>query len=349
MKVIKIAAALALSSGCAFPAMAQEAAADADFRALQALSRPRSSSATHAPGSQPHIDRKQQIALLVHAAGKAKEFYDQHPTHPKAGEARKIEASSLLRAARDGAVEHEEKALRLARDFRWDKKNSSRDRFEIAAFMREFEVQKQNFGESREDALAAYEKAARDLYGEFPDEPALYDLFLGVARNAEPVHARRVANQVLLMPAPATAKDEARTILGRLDMVGKPFEAEWVDEAGVSHRIQDKKGRLVVFYLWAMWAGAADPGDKVKALVPGHATVVSVNVDQDVARAKESRAKLGIPGIAYYDERGMNSPLARQLRATKVPGFYVVNARGEFVGGGGPEQLVALLNRAGQE
>lgn len=323
---------------------AQSAAADEAFRALAALAFPQPAKATTA--AEREADRRRQITAFVAAAEKAKEFYDKHPAHPKAVQARKLEATTLLSAVREGAVEHEAKALRVAKDFRFDSRHPSSERYELAAFMRELEVRRQNYGESREDILAAYERAAKDLYGEFPNEPRVFDLFLGVARNAAPAKARQVANDVLMMPAPAHAKDEARTILRRLDMAGKPLNLEFSDEAGTAHRVVDHKGKTVVFFVWATWAGAADPGAAVKAKIPRGATTVSVNVDQDVARGKAEKAKLGVGGISCFDSRGMNSPLAKQLGVTKVPGFYVVNARGEFVGSAGAEGLDELLERA---
>ncbi len=326
------------------PVYAQSAAADNAFRALKAIASPLP--AKGATSEEREADRRRQITAFVAAADQAREFYAKHPTHAKAIEARKIEATALLSATREGAIEHEAKALRVAKEFRFEPRHSSADRYEVAAFMRELEVRKQNHGESREDVLAAYEKAAKDLYGEFPNEPRVFDLFLGVARNAAPPKARQVANDLLLMPAPAQVKDEARAILGRLDMVGKPLDLDFTDETGATHRVANQKGKTVVFFVWATWAGAADPGAAVKAKIPRGATTVSVNVDQDIGRGKAEKLKLGVSGIAYYDARGMNSPLARQLGVTKVPGFYVVNSRGEFVGSAGPEGLDELLQRA---
>ena len=326
------------------PLYAQNTAADDAFRALQALALP--SPVKGATSAEREADRRRQITAFVAAAEKARDFYGKHPTHAKAIEARKIEATSLLAAAREGAVEHEAKALRVAKEFRFEARHSSADRFEVAAFMRELDVRKQNHGESREDFMAAYEKAAKDLYGEFPNEPRVFDLFLGVARNAAPPKARQVANDILLMPAPAHVKEEARAILGRLDMVGKPLDLEFTDDTGAAHRLATHKGKTVVFFVWATWAGAADPGAAVKAKIPRAATTVSVNVDQDVARGKAEKAKLGVSGISYFDARGMSSPLARQLGVTKVPGFYVINARGEFVGSARAEELDELLQRA---
>lgn len=330
--------------GFSGPGYAQDAAVDDAFRALQALASP--APAKGATSDEREADRRRQIAAFVAAAEKAREFYAKHPTHAKAIEARKIEATALLSATREGAVEHEAKALRVAKDFRFEARHSSADRYEVAAFMRELDVRKQNHGESRENVLAAYEKAAKDLYGEFPNEPRVFDLFLGVARNAAPVKARQVANDILLMPAPAQVKDEARAILGRLDMVGQPITLEFTDEAGTAHHLASQKGKIVVFFVWATWAAAADPGAAVKARIPRAATTVSVNVDQDVTRGKSEKAKLGVSGISYFDPRGMGSPLARQLGVTKVPGFYVINARGEFVGSARAEELDELLQRA---
>jgi hypothetical protein len=279
----------------------------------------------------------------VLAADNAKVFYERYPEHQKVAEARKIEIDSLLKAVRAGATEHEPRALRLARGFRADQAISSRDRFQIAMMVREVAIRRQNLGEAKDEILAQYEKAALDLYGEFPDEPGVYDLLLGVARNGSAAKTRALAGQLLLMPSPPAIKEQARSLVARLDMVGKPLVAEWEDAEGRSHRIQDYRGSVVVFYVWASWAPSPEAHQRVKASVPGGAMLVSVNLDPDAASGLAAKAKAGIGGIAYTDNRGVDAPLVRQLRADKVPGVYVVDRVGRFVGGGAPDELPALL------
>ena len=263
MKVARILSLLSVALATAGSTAAQPAAADIELKSLRVLAAPRPTGAPNRTAEQAETERRQQAAAYVTAADQAKAFLDKNPNHAGAADAKKIEAESMLRAVQVGGVEHETKALRLARDYRADKTNPSRDRFRIAAMVRQVGVQKENHGESREDVLAAYEKAAMDLYGEFPDEPAVYEMFLGVARNAEPVKARAVANRLLVMPAPGIVKDEAKAILARLDLPGKVLATEWTDEGGAFRSVPNYKGKIVVFYAWASWAPSADADQKI--------------------------------------------------------------------------------------
>lgn len=310
------------------------------------LAAPRATSLGQQSAAQADLEKRQQTAAFVLAADKAKDFYEKYPGHVNAVDARKVEVDSLFKAVRAGATEHEPRALRLSREIRSDTKIPSRDRFQVAMMVREVAIRQQNLGEARDEILAQYEKAAMDLYGEFPEEPAVFDLLIGVARNANADKSRALASQVLLMPAPPVAKEQARGIIARLDMPGKPLVAEWEDATGKPHQIQDFKGKIVVFYVWASWAPSPEADQKIKTMLPPAATLVSVNLDSDVTKGQAAKTKSGLGGISYFDQRGLDAPLARQLRADKVPGIYVVDAKGVFVGGGSPDQLAALLEAA---
>jgi hypothetical protein len=339
----------ALLSVFAFAAVAHaQVSPDDAFRTLVISATPRAIGSGARTPQQLDLDRQQQGVELHMAADRAKQFYVQHPAHPKAREARKIEVESLLRAVRAGAYEHESKAVRLASDYRADGGNPRRDRFEVAALAQDIAMQKRPLT-SRAAILAEYEKTALELLGEFHDEPAAYDMLLGVARNADPVRARAMADRVLRMPAPAAVKEEAHLIIGRLDMPGKAIALEWQDDSGKSHKITDYGGKVVVFYVWAAWTPASLEADgKVRTLVPSNAILVSVNVDTNLAEGRNAAARSGIAGIRYYDTRGIQGPLPRQLRVSQVPAVHVVDPRGKYVGAGDPRELPALLQAAGR-
>jgi hypothetical protein len=297
--------------------------------------------------AQVDNDRKLQAATFVAVADMARDFQTRYPGSSNLSEAKKIEAIALMRAVRGGAVENEAKAVRLAIDFRADSRNASADRFQVATLARELEIRKKNIT-SHAQLLDEYEKNANDLFGEFPDEPTVYEMYLGVARSADPVRARAMATKIQRMPAPASAKKEAQTILDRLDMPGKTLAFEFQDAVGKTHQLSEYKGKVVVFYVWATWTPATTDSDgKIKKLVPPSAVLVSVNVDTDVNAAQAAKSKSNVGGVEYYDSRGLQSPLPLQLNVAKVPSVHVVNAQGVFVGSGTIADLSALLKTAG--
>ena len=347
-RIASTAAVLAAFQAVGF-AQALGNAADQDFAALEVAARPLPIAPLAAGQKKTHEDfvrdQKMQSAAFVAAAKQAHDFYTKYPSHAKASEAKKIEAISMLRAANTGSAELEPTALRLAREFRSDNANKSADRFQVAMTVTQIDILKKHLKE-KPALMAEYEKRAGDLYGEFPDEPAVFDLFVGIARNADEVQARSVANQILRMPATARAKEEAQAVLDRLDMPGKPISLEWQDENGKFYKSSDFKGKTLVFYVWSSSSdGPEERGGNLSSL-PANVVLVSVNVDTDVTRGKAAKSKATFVGISYYDDRGLNGPLAKQLRAAKAPAVHVVDSKGTYVGMGAPADLPALLAAA---
>jgi hypothetical protein len=343
-----VAGLLAVSVATAQPV--STGSAQQDFETLKVAARPLEFGPAPAGATRTADDfakqQKLQSAGFVAAAKQANAFYTKYPNDPNAGQARKIEAISLLRAVNTGTAEVEPQAVRLANAFRADKSNSSADRYEVAMNVLQHDVVRKNIVDKKA-LLQEYHDRAMDLYGEFPNEPALFSLLIGVAQNADPELARSTAKQILLIPAPDAIKQQAQAVIDRLDMPGKNVAFEWQDENGKSYQMSDFKGRIVVFYVWATWTPATSAANAAvsAALKPG-VQLVSVNVDTDPAKGKTANAAAKLGGINYYDNRGLQGPLTMQLKAIQVPSVYVVDANGVFVGAGTAFDLPHLLANA---
>lgn len=294
-------------------------------------------------------DRKMQSTAFLAAADQARDFYTKYPAHEKAAEAKKIEAVSTLRAVQTGSTENEPKALRLAREYRSDSANPSLDRYHVATVVTQIEISKKHITE-RTELMAEYEKRALDLYGEFPNEPAVIEMLLGVARNADPAQARSVAAQILRMPATDSVKREAQAVIDRLDMPGKTIELEWQDDTAKFYKLSDLKGKTVVFYIWSTWtAASAASNERIASDLKSGVELISVNVDTQIEKGRSARTKAPFSALSsYYDDRGLNGPLPKQLKAHKVPSVYVVDGSGVFIGSGSPSELPGLLKKAGK-
>lgn len=345
------AIALSVAAFSAATAVAQPASTAKDeLEALKIAARPLEfappANGAAKPADSFAQEQKMQSAGFVNAAKLAREFYAKHPDDANASQARKIEVVSLLRAVNTGTVEVEPQALRLADAYRADKSNASRDRYEVALSVIEHDVMRKKIGD-RATLTKEYHDRAMDLYGEFPNEPQLFALLLGVAQNAEPTLARSTASELLRMPAPSAVKQQAQVVIDRLDLPGKKVAFEWQDEAGKPHSSAEFSGSPVVFFVWASWTPAT--ADAVKALqsaIKSGVQLVSVNVDTDLVAGKAAYAKNAIGGVAYFDNRGLQGPLPAQLKASQVPSVYVVDAKGVFVGAGHATDLPGLLATA---
>ena len=342
--------------GCAVPsprtwAQAAPSPTDTAFETLLVAARPLPIPPL-APGQQMTRDvflrnQKAQSAAFVAAAKMAHDFYTNNASDGRVTQAKKIEVLSLLKADDTGSSEVEPEALRLARQYRSDNANASSDRFAVAMAVTHLQIERERIRDHTA-LMKEYLSRANDLYGEFPNEPAMYDLYIGIARNGDDDTARTVAKQVLGMPAPDNIKQQAQAVIDRLDMPGKPIHLEWQDQSGKFYNSADLKGKVLVFYVWATWAGGATTQAQPLGQLPANTMLVSVNVDTDVAKGKDATSKAPFAGITYVDDRGLDGPLPRELKASKVPAVHVVDANGVYVGSGPIAQLTTLLAKAGQ-
>lgn len=324
--------------------------ADAAWTQLRAMSSVGAATASEKSdsdkkGPATKAEREAKAKALVATANQAKAFYLAFPTHPKAAAAKKMEVTTLLDAVDAGQVTEETRAVQLGASFRNDHANSEADRFQVARQMMELELEKKNL---RSDARTEdLDRQADMLSTEFPNNPGVYRLYLEVVENASEAKARQVADKILSASAPAAIKDQARTVIERYDLVGKAVALDFVSESGTAFKLADKKGKIVVAYVWsgATRTSAAAFASVAKAIKPEH-EVVGINVDKDVARAKATIAQEKPPGLQYVDERGLGSPVATQLKIVDVPCVYVFKANGELAGFGSAGQLAKLLKTA---
>ena len=287
---------------------------------------------------------KGRIESLLDMADQAKEFAAKNPRDPHARKAKKLEALSTLLAAEAGAADQEPKALRLAMAFRNDAGNSEADRFDLAARMASYQIGLKHL--QREDTVLAYEKKADDLAVEFPKNAELYRIYLGVMRVASAQKARQVANKILLAPAPAEIKSEAQAMLDRFDMVGTRVPLEFTAVDGTRFQLEKQAGNRVVVYVWTAQSDTSKEVFLTVGKLAGAATLVGVNVDQDVAAAAQFAAVNHAPGIRYADARGLRGPVAMQLKIQDVPSCYVFGPDGKLVGFGAIDTLSTLVASA---
>jgi hypothetical protein len=303
----------------------------------------RMTSSTLSPDLQAVV-KQGRIKAFLDAAAQAADFAAKNPSHAKARWAKKVEALATLDAAEAGAVEQEPRALRLGVVYRNDKSNAEDDRFEVAARMMDYNIVKQNL--APDQILKEYEKKADGLVAEFPTNAGAYGIYIGVMRFSGIDKVRQVAKKVLLAPAPAAVKAQAQDILDRANLVGQEGQLEFTTTNGNLFRSEKKAGSIIVLYVWT--AQTTDLDNIFSAVTSGAngATLIGVNIDQDIKAATDAVQKFMAPGDQYVDGRGLKSPLARQLRVQDVPSVYVFGRDTRLVGFGSLGDLPALVAAA---
>lgn len=296
--------------------------------------------------AQALLETEAYARYFLDTATQAKNFYTIYPDHPKAKQARKLEALSVLRAVNSGAMEEEPRATRLGWSFRNDAANDESDRVEVALAMANNSVQSSGVVQL-DDVVTQIEKKADSLVAEFPTNAEAYRMYLGLMRISPETKIRSLAQKVILAPSPDSVKREAQVFIDRLNLVGTQVPLEFTDLNNKPFNIADQSGQVVVAYAWTAQSSFNDSIFQVINRLPSTIVVLSINIDQDVAAAVAAAKQSNIRGIAYFDARGLKSPVAVRLKILDVPSFYVFGRDGKLAGYSSVEGLPALLAKAG--
>ena len=272
--------------------------------------------------------RRQRGERFRAAADRAKAFQQNHPDHPKAAEARQLEAKSLLNAAMAGDNSQEAHASALVTEIRHDSRLPAKLRLETVALADIVRVRP--LARERERFLAAHEESARSLIAEFPGEAGGYESLLRQAQShPEDAEAVRIARDVLKMPAPASVKDATQVFLDRHALVGQSLGDIAVAAVGKTNAIAEAKGQGVVIYTWSTKSpGSVAQARNLSKLAPAGAVLVGINLDQNMEAARAFAVKESLPGVQIYDARGLDSPLAQALKLDAAPHVYVADRQG---------------------
>lgn len=266
-------------------------------------------------------------ARFAAAADRAREFYTKFPDDPHAEEAKTQEVQALINAARTGDATAEGRLNTTVEAYRADKKVSNKVKVQTVAahaFNQAMRGQK-----TKAERFAAIENVARNLAADFPDQPQGYESLMTIAAADEDEgKARKIAEELLRSPSPAAVKENARALLGRMDLMGKPIAAEFDGADAKKAKVAAKAGRVTLIYTWASWSpGSLALAAKLKQRGV-NANVVALNLDDDPKAAEALAAKEGLPGTIVYDERGREGALAQRLKVKSAPQVIIVDAQG---------------------
>lgn len=174
---------------------------------------------------QPPALRKANAASSAKAvADQFRDFRLKYPTHLLSSEARYEEASALNRAAMHGDMSDDERRQSLVDGIRRDTSISAVQRLQTVAWSQQVVIARAK-PTSPAARMSMYESAAKALILEFPSVSDGYESLYAVARDSDPVQARRILSEVLGTSAPEAVKAQGRKALARLDLIGRNFNS----------------------------------------------------------------------------------------------------------------------------
>lgn len=271
-------------------------------------------------------DQNSAAAALA-KADYARDFYATHQVHPCRNEARKIEALCLLDAALADDNSSGVRMQEAVRAFLADKTVASADRAVVAGTY-EFQMARARI-HSQADMFREYESVARNLMREFPDQPQGYISLLTQSMQRDPAVALAMAEEIAKSSGPEMARKQARRLMNRLGLLGKPIAAQTsgVFDQTVLDRWQ--KGKPGLIYFWATWnPDSIKLAEALATRAQGAANVIGVCLDSDLNVARAAAAEHRLPGVLIFDPRGVDGAVAEKLGAFESPVVYYIDGRG---------------------
>jgi len=163
----------------------------------------------------------------------------------------------------------------------------------------------------------------------FPSQPQGYESLLTLARESSAAEAKALLEELIAMNPPASVKAEAERHLERFGFVGEQFEELLIGDAGAEVKAAIEPGKPVVLYSWATWSpGSFALARELAKRDLTRATILALNLDNDVKAAQELAAREALPGRMIYDAAGPYGVVAGRLRINGAPLVFLIDSEG---------------------
>ena len=308
------------------------------WQAVEQASRPPTPSAewrTTRPSQEEIMKfRETQGKVAGEAADKAKDFYTRFPKHDRAGDARKKELELTTFAVQLGNTNRLARLEVLQKERLNDPGLSEDERFELRAQrMQMAAMSKQSEGEAA--MLAEFEKGARALQKDFPKREEVYAMLLEVASNSEGDKARKLAQEIIASAAPNEVKEEARTLLKKMDAVGRPLPVKFTAVDGRSVDLSKMAGKVVLVDFWATWCApcVAELPNVKAAYEELHGKgfeIVGISFDQEKEKLEKFVAKEKMAWPQYFDGKGWKNAFGQEYGINSIPAMWLVDKKGNL-------------------
>ena len=276
----------------------------------------------------------------------AKEFYTKYPDHPKAVEARELEVMSLIGATGAGDAASEATLDSTVAALRADEKLAKAQRARVAGVYEFTRATRKS--KIREERLAAIEKAARKLQGEFPDQLQGHSSLLTVASASDDTKYRQLLFELWQTDLPPGLKPRVRALLDRFYLSGERVQAMFADAAAKDLTAALRPGQPTIIYSWSTDNPASlAMAEEIRQRALAGAVVIGLNLDRDVDAAQQAARKNGLPGLHYFSSLGINNPLALRLKINSAPVVVLVDAYGVIRDTRGEYALAVKLAQLG--
>lgn len=294
--------------------------------------------------SQTQID---EGAEYIQRANALDAYLTAYPDSSHASEARRIEAFNLLNAVYRGAKSDSNRCTALVADVRKDSNLPATERFAVA-MMADLQSASQDSFASDEARQALVEKTLRALIAEFPTIPQPIQTYLSFAECCTAPRSTRIASDTLSMPnLPDSVRAKASRLQSRYALLGKSILGQFAGASAISSLVARSKHGPVIVYSWASWdEGSLMNGSTIEQYAPQSSIIIGINVDNDVALAKQTAADKRLPGFQLYDPSGLASVIAAKLGLPAEGVVIIADKNGTIKSVDAQIQLIPSLEAA---
>ena len=288
---------------------------------------------------------QQRAQKFRQTAQSAKDFYTPYPEHPDAPQARKLEALAALQGTTKDDPVNASAALAVAQRYRTDPANRAENRFDVALLSERLQLSRRLDRPLFFNHPIELEKIATGLRREFGDLPGVHRFYASVARSADMRTADRIAQLEIASPAPAEVKAEARAILERRNLLGRPLNlaVPATDGTVVDLARHNDRPTVVFFYSAANNPGSLVAPKRFLKTPVADCRWVYVAVNSTAPQVSAAKARAPFPGTHCALTAAEAAPLLDRLRHRHFPYVYVVNRQGLLTGFGPIDELPGLV------
>jgi hypothetical protein len=276
----------------------------------------------------------------------AKEFFIQYPGHPKAKYAQKLEALASLEGIISDDAANRTTALKIAGDYRNDKRNAASDRFEVASAMERGELSRKLGGVSWYGNAIEAEILGDRLRNEFGELPEVYGFYLNVAENGSCFNSGDVATKILQLSPPAGIRSSAQRVLDRWKLIGRPLDLALKKADGTETSLGALAGKRTIVVVYSSERDQAGPPGLGGFRRTPPAGVNWVYIALGAAPNPAAQSGSVVPGTLCVETLGLKSTTAQQLKVSRLPAVYVLNEKKALFGFGRIDELPWLLARS---